>query len=119
MSEVVFGHERLVAYRRALEFLELACEIARKLPRTKGQAGDQLERASESVCLRIAEGAGLENGSKEQRRHYRAARASALECAAILDVARARRVIGEGQRETARVALDRLVVILARLAPRR
>jgi four helix bundle protein len=119
MAGIQFGHEKLMVYQVALEFLALSCEIARRLPRTKGQAGDQLQRASESVCLRIAEGAGLENGSAEQRRHYRAARASALECAAVLDVARTRRALSEAGREDGRVLLDRIVRMLSKLAPRR
>ncbi len=119
MAEVQFGHEKLTTYGVALEFLTFASEIARRMPRAKGQAGDQLQRASESICLRIAEGAGLENGSAEQRRHYRAARASALECAAALDVARARRVLTEDGRTEGRALLDRIVRMLSKLAPRR
>jgi four helix bundle protein len=118
MAEIQFGHEKLTVYNVALTFLSLASEIARRLPRAKGQAGDQLQRASESICLRIAEGAGLENGSAEQRRHYRAARASALECAAVLDVARARKTLSEEGRDEGRVLLDRIVRMLSRLAPR-
>lgn len=119
MSLIRFSHEDLDVYTVSLEFLELASEVARRLPRAKGQAGDQLQRASESICLRIAEGAGLENGSAEQRRHYLAARASALECAAVLDVARARKVLTDPGRHRGRVLLDRLVRMLSRLAPRR
>lgn len=114
-----FGHERLEVYRVALEFLELATEVARRLPRTKGQVGDQLQRASESICLRIAEGAAMENGSAEQRRHYRAARGSAFECAAVLDVARARRALDGDRRIEGRILLDRLVRMLSKMAPRR
>jgi four helix bundle protein len=51
-----FGVERLDAYRVALEFQGL---IPQLLPR-KGQTHlrDQLERASASVVLNLAEGAG-------------------------------------------------------------
>jgi four helix bundle protein len=119
MSEIRFGHEKLTVYTIALEFLDLASELSRRLPRAKGQAGDQIQRASESICLRIAEGGGLENGSAEQRRHYLAARASALECAAVLDVARARRALTDERRADGRVLLDRIVRMLSKLAPRR
>lgn len=114
-----FSHERLEVYGVAIAFLDLAQEVAGRLPRTKGQAGDQLQRASESICLRIAEGAGMETRCAEQRRHFLAARASALECAAVLDVARARKVLGEDQRTEGRELLDRIVRMLSKLAPRR
>jgi len=119
VPSVLFSHENLDVYAVGLEFLEFACDLARKLPRSKGQLGDQLQRASESICLRIAEGAGLESGCAEQRRHYRAARASALECAAVLDVARARRALDEAGRSRGRTLLDRIVRMLSKLAPRR
>ena len=119
MSDIQFGHEKLRAYQVSLTFLDLAVELARRLPRAKGQVGDQMQRAAESICLRIAEGGGLENGSAEQRRHYRAARASALECAAILDVARARQALTAERRQEGRELLDRIVRMLSKLAPRR
>lgn len=119
MAEIAFGHEGLTVYQVALDFLALAGDVARRLPKAKGQAGDQLQRASESICLRIAEGAGLENGSAEQRRHYRAARASAMECAAVLDIARGRKALSDERREEGRVLLDRIVRMLSKLAPRR
>lgn len=115
----MFRHEQLDVYGVAIEFLEVATEVARRLPRTKGQAGDQLQRAAESICLRIAEGVGLAAHGAEQRRHYLAARASALECAAVLDVARVRGAIEEDGRREGRVLLDRIVRMLSKLAPRR
>lgn len=60
-------HERLDVYQVGLEFLTLAHDLVRRLPRTKGQLGDQLERAAESIVLRIAEAAGAETGSPLQR----------------------------------------------------
>lgn len=119
METITFAHEKLDAYRVAIEFLEMASRVARRLPRTKGQAGDQLQRAAVSICLRIAEGVGLENHGAEQRRHYLAAWASAFECAAVLDVARARGAVDDAGRQEGRVLLDRIVRVTSRLAPRR
>jgi four helix bundle protein len=82
----VLAHEKLDAYQLGLEFLTVAEVLVRRLPRVKGQLGDQLARASEGVVLRIAEGAGAEWRSAEQKRYFRSARGSALECAAVLDV---------------------------------
>ena len=75
-----FAHERLDAYRVAVEFLDIAEALSKRLPRTKGQLGDQLARASEGVVLRIAEGAGAEYRSADQKRYFRSARGSAMEC---------------------------------------
>jgi four helix bundle protein len=111
-----FSHERLDAYRVATEFLELSQPLERQLPRTKGQLGDQLARASESILLRIAEGAGCSWGSADQRRHFRAARGSAMECAAILDICRVRRVGGPEVHAQGRQLLLRLTKMLTRLA---
>jgi four helix bundle protein len=110
-----FGFEKLDDYRVAIIFAELAHPIARRLPRTKGQLGDQLERAAESILLRIAEGAGCELKSADQRRHFRGARGSAMECAAILDVCRIRGVGAPKRLAEARSLLLRLVQMLSRL----
>jgi four helix bundle protein len=114
--QAAFGFERLDAYRVAITFAELAHPLARRLPRTKGQLGDQLERAAESIVLRIAEAAGCELKSADQRRHFRAARGSAMECAAILDVCRIRRIGTAAQIADGRSLLLRLVKMLSRLA---
>jgi len=112
----LFGFERLDAYRVAIAFAELAHPLARRLPRTKGQIGDQLERAAESIVLRIAEAAGCELKSADQRRHFRAARGSAMECAAVLELCRIRGVGTPAQLPQARLLLWRLVCMLSRLA---
>jgi four helix bundle protein len=98
-----FDHERLEVYRRALEFLLVAHAVVESLPRGHGYLADQLQRASTSVVLNIAEGAG-EYASKEKARFYRMARRSATESAAVLDVCQklgfldaARHALGRGQ----------------------
>ena len=109
------AHERLDVYLVALAFLERIDPLMHKLPRTKGQLGDQLARASESIVLRIAEGAGAEWKSADQKRYFRNARGSALECASILDVCKIRRVGAVDELEEGRHLLVRLVQMLTRL----
>ena len=111
-----FAFERLDAYRLAVEFLAVAEQLTRRLPRTKGQLGDQLARASEGVVLRIAEGAGAEFRSADQKRYFRSARGSALECAAVLDICRVRHVGSAGQLEQGRAMLIRIVQMLTKLS---
>jgi len=111
-----FAHERLDAYRVAVEFLDIADVLGRRLPRTKGQIGDQLARASEGIVLRIAEGAGAEYRSADQKRYFRSARGSALECAAVLDICRIKNVGTPAQIERGRALLLRIVQMLTRLS---
>ena len=110
------AHERLDAYRVAVEFCEMSQAITKRLPRTKGQLGDQLTRASESIVLRIAEGVGAEFRSADQKRYFRSARGSALECSAALDLCRIRGVGSPAQLQHGRALLLRIVQMLTRLA---
>ncbi len=112
----LFAHERLDAYRVAVEFVELADVLVRRLPKTKGQLGDQLARASEGIVLRIAEGAGAEYRSADQKRYFRSARGSSMECAAVLDICAVRGVGSPEQLTTGRALLLRLVQMLTRLS---
>jgi four helix bundle protein len=110
------AHEKLDAYRTALEFFAIAHKLAQRLPRQKGQLGDQLTRASEGIVLRIAEGAGAEWRSLDQKRYFRSARGSAMECAAVLDICRIKRIADMADLNSGRKLLVRLVQMLSALA---
>lgn len=79
-----FSHEKLLVYKRALEFVELVDEII-LTQNGKSDAFDQLDRSSTSIPLNIAEGTGKYTG-KDKCRFYDIARGSAVESAACLDV---------------------------------
>lgn len=79
-------HEKLDIYQHALTFVATAQCLADELPGKRGDLGDQLRRAATSIALNIAEGVG-EFAPREKARFYRIARRSAVECAAVLDVA--------------------------------
>ena len=115
-TQIEFAHERLDAYRIAVEFCEQAHMLGKRLPRTKGQLGDQLLRASEGVVLRIAEGAGAEFRSADQKRYFRSARGSALECAAVLDICQIKKVGTAEQLNHGRALLLRIVQMLTKLS---
>ena len=70
---MVLDHERLDVYAIALDFLVFANEVVERLPRGRGHLAEQLTRASTSVVLNLAEGAG--KLSKADKRRY-----SALRC---------------------------------------
>ncbi len=80
-----FDHEKMEVYQRALDFVKFADQIRPAVLGQRGALADQLDRASDSIVLNIAEGAG-EFAKREKARFYRIARRSATECAAILDI---------------------------------
>jgi four helix bundle protein len=112
---VALDAERLEVYRVAREFDLLAARI---LPR-RGCAWlrDQLARASSSIVLNIAEGAGR-YARPEKAHFYLIARGSAMECAGALDVALGRGLVTAAAHRHGRGLLIRVVQMLTRLAQR-
>jgi four helix bundle protein len=88
-----FSHEKLIVYQRSLEFIEFVNSIITSKKNTNS-AYEQLDRASSSIPLNIAEGTGKYTG-KDKCRYYDIARGSALECAACLDVLLKRKMISD------------------------
>ena len=80
-----FDHERLDVYQSALDFIVVADGAIQQLPRGRSHLADQLHRATTSIVLNIAEGAGKFSPA-DKRRFYVIARGSAMECAAIFDL---------------------------------
>ncbi|CAN5703687.1 hypothetical protein BH23GEM6_BH23GEM6_10870 [soil metagenome] len=80
-----FGHDRLAVYQSSLEFMQLVEKLLVSAPVGRRHLLDQLDRASSSIVLNIAEGAG-EFSPPEKARFYRMARRSATECVAVLDI---------------------------------
>lgn len=110
-AEPLFDAERLDCYRVALEFQNVAVTF---VPR-RGYAAlrDQLERASVSIVLNIAEAVG--RFSPAERAHFLGiARGSATECAALVDIAVARGLASSAAGRHARGLLLRLVQMLTR-----
>jgi four helix bundle protein len=78
--------ERLDCYRLALELAALAATL---VPRGHALLKDQLERASTSCVLNLAEGWGHWQ-PREKSHFYTIARGSVLESAAVIDLLRVR-----------------------------
>ncbi len=79
-----FDHEKLTVYQTAIKFVAWADDLLVNV--TKNIAvHNQLDRASTSVPLNIAEGNG-KHTAPDRCRFFDNARGSALECAACLDV---------------------------------
>jgi four helix bundle protein len=105
-----FDHEKLDVYREAIAFCAWVGELLNAIS-AKAAAKDQLDRASTSIPLNIAEGNG-KFSAKDRARFLEIARGSALECAAALDVLVARKLAAPEQVENAKENLVRIVQML-------
>lgn len=112
---MILDHERLDVYRLALDFLVLAHEVIATLPRGRSHLSDQMTRASTSIVLNLAEGTG-KHSRPDKRRYYVAARGSATESAALLDVLLRLKLLDEAQHAQGKEILVRVVAMLVKLA---
>ena len=111
---VIFDHEKLEAYRVAVEYADAADAIASNLKRGNAHIRDQLRRASDSIVNNVAEGAG-EFQPAEKARFYRIALRSGTESAATLHTCQRRKLGDLDAVEDARKLLKRVVEMLTRL----
>jgi four helix bundle protein len=102
-----FDHEKLDAYQEAIAFCGWVGDLLKEIS-VKAAAKDQLDSASTSLPLNIAEGNGKFSDA-DRSRFLEIARGSALECAACLDVLVVRQLIA---RERIVPAKERLVRII-------
>ena len=108
-----FDHEKLDVYREAIAFCEWVGPFLANIP-AKAAAKDQLDRASTSIPLNIAEGNGKFSAA-DRARFFEVARGSALECAACLDVLFARNLATEEQVDRGKQRLAKIVQMLVEL----
>lgn len=109
----LFDHDKLEVYQQSLAFIRWATPLLDKFP-AKLSVCDQLDRASTSVPLNIAEGNGKFT-SPDRCRYLDIARGSALECAACLDVLVAKGRATEDELAAGKQLLRRVVSMLVGL----
>jgi len=114
--KTLFDHEKLDVYQEAIAFCGWVGEFLVAIS-AKAAAKDQLDRASTSIPLNIAEGNG-KFSTVDRARFLEIARGSALECAACLDVLAVRKLVGEDQVLLAKEQLARIVQMLIGLLRR-
>jgi four helix bundle protein len=105
-----FDHEKLDVYQESIVFCSWVGDLLSEIT-SKAAAKDQLDRASTSLPLNIAEGNGKFSDA-DRFRFLEIARGSALECAACLDVLVARRLIAAERIVPAKDQLVRIVKML-------
>lgn len=108
--KIHFDHEKLDVYQEAIAFCGWVGEFLSAIS-AKAAAKDQLDRASTSIPLNIAEGNG-KFSARDRARFFEMARGSALECAACLDVLLARKLATEQQVAEQKERLARIVQML-------
>ena len=108
-------HEKLDVYHLALDFLVFANGVIEALPRGRSHLADQFTRASTSIVLNLAEGAG-KHSRPDKRRYYLTARGSATESAALLDVCLRLQLLDGVLHEAGKKMLVRIVSMLIKLA---
>jgi four helix bundle protein len=106
-------HERLIVYQRSLAFIAWASALCKEV----GPCGDvrnQLDRASTSVPLNIAEGNG-KFSIRDRVKYLDIAYGSALECSACLDVMVAKSVAIPARVSEGKQIVEEIVNRLVRL----
>ena len=114
--KIYFDHEKLDVYRESINFCGWVGEFLASIS-AKAAAKDQLDRASTSIPLNIAEGNG-KFSAKDRARFFEMARGSALECAACLDVLLVRKLTKEEPVAAQKERLVRIVEMLVGLLRR-
>jgi four helix bundle protein len=109
-QEVWFSHEKLDVYQESIAFVAWCSTLLESLDRL-GEIKDQLDRASCSVSLNIAEGNG-KFSTKDRCRFFDTAHGSALECAAALDVLVAKRKVSVADIRAGKERLQHIVRML-------
>jgi four helix bundle protein len=105
-----FHHEKLIVYKRALEFAGWSEDLMDSLTK-KTSTRDQLARAGDSIALNIAEGNG-KFSRRDRARFFQIAHGSALECAACLDLLVARRCCADDAIVKGKEILEEIVRML-------
>ena len=108
--KIYFDREKLDVYQEAIAFCGWVGEFLTTIS-AKAAAKDQLDRASTSIPLNIAEGNG-KFSAKDRARFLEVARGSALECAAFLDVLLVQKLASEQQVAGQKEKLARIVQML-------
>jgi four helix bundle protein len=115
-QECWFDHEKLEVYREAIAFIAWLSELLEGTVRIV-DVKDQLDRASTSIPLNLAEGNG-KYAPKDRCRFFDIAHASALECAAGLDVLVAKGKLTSNAIRPGKERLQRVVRMLMGLIKR-
>jgi len=114
--KIYFDHEKLDVYVQAIDFCGWVGDFLDTVT-ARAAAKDQLDRASTSVPLNIAEG-NAKFSLADRSRFFEIARGSAVECAACLDVLVVRKLAKQEIANERKEQLVRIVEMLVGLLRR-
>ena len=113
-SAPILDHERLDVFRVALEFAAMVPALTKA---ARPALRDQLERASASIALTLAEGCARR--TRRDRHHFFSiAQGSAMECAAAIDILRVLGHVTPADATRAKHKITRIVQMLVGLRRR-
>jgi four helix bundle protein len=110
MREIYFDHEKLKVYQLALEFNKYAHQICSKLD-SSSDIRNQLDRASNSIVLNIAEGNG-KYSKKDKCRYFDISLGSSFECAGCLDILSVRDLISNEEANKGKLVIKEIISML-------
>ena len=113
---MALAHEKLDVYQASIAFIAWTQPLIESMP-AKVSARDQLERASTSIALNIAEG-NEKFSDKDRLRFWQIAQGSAVECSACLDVFVARKLLTNANVESGKAEIEKIVKMLMGLRKR-
>jgi four helix bundle protein len=116
LDECWFDHEQLEVYKETIAFIAWLSALLEGTVRI-GDVKDQLDRASTSIALNIAEGNG-KYALKDRCRFFDISHGSALECAAGLDILVAKAKLTQAQIRPGKERLQKIVRMLMGLIKR-
>ncbi len=108
-----FDHENLRVYQTSLQFIAWLQEIFSRIPKNRA-VYNQLDRASTSISLNIAEGNGKYT-ERDRCHFFDIARGSTLECAACLDILVVQAVLTHDEIQPGKEFLVQIVSMLVGL----
>ena len=111
--KIYFDHEKLRVYQESLKFVSWTHDLMQKINKKYSVVG-QLDRASTSIPLNIAEGNG-KFGDLDRCRFFDIARGSALESASCLDVLEVKHLVASTEIEPGKEMLHAIVSMLVGL----
>jgi four helix bundle protein len=109
-KEFYFDHEKLHVYQKALTFIEFTHKILSRI-KFRTEIKDQLDRASISILLNIAEGNG-KYSSKDRCRYFDISIGSTLESSACIDILYIKKFINDDEKKNGKEILNEIVAML-------
>ena len=113
-DNIIFHHEKFEVYQLAIDFVGLADNVVENFKKNRRYLADQLLKASTSIPLNIAEGAG-KISKKSKRNYYSISQGSATECAAIFEVCNKLNIIKKEEYDSGKNILNRISSMLTSL----